>query len=151
MSTTPIFPLLPNVVKIAVGSVTAGTAGTLGSDTNGVSIHTSAGTAAKGSKIPYLSISTNDSVAKTVHFYIKKSSTIHPIGTVAVPANSGNTGTAYPVDALSSLGMPGLQFDSVGKPYIELEHGAELKFILISANGTASTTVYVTASILDYE
>jgi hypothetical protein len=149
MSTTPIFPILANTVKVALASITAGVAGTLGNDTNGVSIYSCAN--AKGAKIPYLVIHTNDTVAKTVHFYLKKSSTIIPIGTVAVPASSGNTGTSFPIDALSALGMPGLQFDSVGKPYLEVENGCELKFILISANGSSLTTVYITAGIQEYE
>jgi hypothetical protein len=145
-------PVYATNAQNVFGSIVNGTgAGTLGSDTNGISIYTAG---ANGSRVFSLILSTTDTAANNVLLYIKNGAgSVCPVALIVVPAYSGilnGTSVAIPcVDGLASANAPGLSFDGTGKPYIELAPSAILKFAVIAAV-TATKTLYATAIGADY-
>lgn len=146
-------PAFANKPFNAVGSGTAISAGSLGSDTNGVTVYTAPNTGAYtiGSRIDHLVISTDDTTAVNVYIYILDGSTVIPLGIVNVPIQSGDLSTVASVDALSGIGVTilGSKLDASGKRYIDLKAGALLKFA-VKASMTAAKKLYVSASGADY-
>lgn len=146
-------PAFANKPFAAVGSGTAITAGTLGSDTNGVTVYTAPNTGSYtvGSRVDQLVINTDDTTAVNVFIYIYTGSVVIPLGIVNVPINAGNTGTVANVDALTGVGITllGSKIDSAGKRYIDIPAGYLLKFAVL-ATMTAAKKIYVTASGADY-
>ncbi len=146
-------PAFANKPFAAVGSGTAITAGTLGSDTNGVTVYTAPNTGAYtiGSRIDHLVINTDDTTAVNVFIYIYTGSVVIPLGIVNVAVNSGNISTAPNIDALSGVGVTliGTKIDSGGKRYIDLPAGYLLKFAVL-ATMTAAKKIYVAATGSDY-
>jgi len=135
-----VFYTTPNT---DVGSGTAITAGTLGSNTNGVTCFTAG---AYGSIIESLVISTDDTAAVNVWFYIYRGTTVIPLGIVNTPLRSGDLGTVANVDALAGSGISliGLPVNAQGKRFISLEASDVLKFTVL-ATMTAAKSLYVTA------
>ena len=135
-------PVFYNVVNVDVGSGTAITAGTLGSNTNGVTCFT-AGT--HGAICESIVISTDDTAAVNVWLYIYRGTTVIPLGIVNVPLRSGDLGTVSNVDALAGSGISliGLPVNAQGKRYIPLEGGDLIKFAVL-ANMTAAKNLFVT-------
>jgi hypothetical protein len=135
-------PVFYNVVNVDVGSGTAITAGTLGSNTNGVTCFTAG---AYGSICESIVISTDDTAAVNVWLYIYRGTTVIPLGIVNVPLRSGDLGTVANVDALvgSGISLIGLPVNAQGKRYIPLEASDLIKFTVL-ANMTALKSLYVT-------
>lgn len=141
-------PIVANVVKSGIGVLTGTTIGTLGSNTNGVTIYT-AGTS--GGRVLSLMASTDDTVTSNLFLYILRGSTVVPIGMVNVPLSSGNTNAArFPVDFLNGTNLPGLPIDNTGRQYIPLIASDVLKATTL-ANLTAAKSVWVTAHCADYQ
>jgi hypothetical protein len=141
-------PIVANVIKSGVGQLTGTTAGSLGSNTNGVTIYT-AGSA--GGRVISLMASTNDTATINVYLYIFRSPNIIPIGLVNIPSSSGNTNAArFPVDFLNGTNLPGLPIDNTGRQYIPLLASDVLRASTI-ANLTASTSAWITAHCADYQ
>jgi hypothetical protein len=136
-----------NTPNVDVGSGTALTAGTLGSNTNGVTCFTAG---AYGAIVESLVISTDDTAAVNVFFYIYRGTTVIPLGIVNVPLRSGDLGTVANVDALAGSGISliGAIVNAQGKRIIVLEASDELKFAVL-ASMTAAKSIYVTASGFD--
>lgn len=114
--------------------------GTLGSDTNGVTIFTAT---SKGGRVTSLLGSTNDTVTVNVFLYILDGSNVMPLGLVNIPLSSGNTAAAATmVDMLATI--PGLPLDNQGKRYISLGPNDVLKATAL-ANLTAAKSAWLTA------
>lgn len=141
-------PIVANVIKSGVGVLTGATAGSLGSNTNGVTIYT-AGSA--GGRVISLMASTNDTATINVYLYIFRNPNVIPIGLVNIPSSSGNTNAArFPVDFLNGTNLPGLPIDNTGRQYIPLLASDVLRASTI-ANLTASTSAWITAHCADYQ
>ncbi len=132
------------VAKFAASS----SAGALGADTNGVSIHTFT----NDGYVASIKISSSDASNNGVFLYIKDGSTIMPEGSVSVPLNSGNNTTVAIVDALSNSGISsrGDWIEQNGKRVIPVRGGQEFKCSLITATA-ASEEIYVTCAIFEKE
>jgi hypothetical protein len=141
-------PKLANVLNGGVGVLTGTTIGTLGSNTNGVTIYTAG---ASGGRVLSLMASTDDTVTVNVFLYIYRGTTVIPIGMVNIPLSSGNTNAArFPVDFLNSLNLPGLPIDNTGRQYIPLLASDVLKASTL-ANLTATKSAWINASGADYQ
>ena len=139
----PIYAITP---RTAVGILNAATAGSLGSNTNGVTIHTAG---ANGGRVYSLMMNTDDTAAVNVFLYLYDGSNVKPLGLVNVPLSSGNVAGANAVNALNQTSMPGLPIDNLGKPYIEMAANEVLKMACL-ANMTAAKKLYATAQGADY-
>lgn len=106
---------------------------------------------ANDSVLKALFISTDDSAAKTVQFWISTDSgtTKYLLGTVVVPALSG-TATLTNVDVLGNSLMAGLEVDETGKSILRLAAGSTLYAGIITAAMTTSKTIWITGTQLDY-
>jgi hypothetical protein len=137
-----VFYTTPNT---DVGSGTNTTAGTLGSNTNGVTCFTAG---AYGAIVEALVVSTTSTAAVNLFFYIYRGSTVIPLGIVNVPLSSGNLGTVANVDALAGSGFTliGLPINNQGKKFISLEASDVLKWVPLA---TVTGDVHVTAMGFD--
>jgi hypothetical protein len=141
-------PKLANVLNGGVGVLTGTTVGTLGSNTNGITIYTAG---ASGGRVIALIASTDDTVTINVFLYIYRSTTVIPIGLVNIPLSSGNTNAArFPVDFLNGTNIPGLPIDQTGRQYIPLLANDVLKATSL-ANLTAAKSAWLNASGVDYQ
>jgi hypothetical protein len=141
-------PIVANVPTSGVGVLTGTTIGTLGSNTNGVTIYTAG---ADGGRVLSLMASTDDTVTINVFLYIYRGSTVVPIGLVNIPLSSGNTNAArFPVDFLNGTNLPGLPIDNTGRQYIPLIANDVLKATTL-ANLTAAKSAWLTAHCADYQ
>lgn len=141
-------PKLANVLNGGVGVLTGTTIGTLGSNTNGVTIYTAG---ALGGRVLSLIASTDDTVTVNVFLYILRSSTVIPIGMVNIPLSSGNTNAArFPVDFLNGSNLPGLPIDNTGRQYIPLLANDVLRATSL-ANLTAGRSAWLNAAGADYQ
>jgi hypothetical protein len=124
------------------------TIGTLGSNTNGVTIET-AGT--YGTRIISLIASTDDTVTVNVFLYILRGgSTVVPIGLINVPLSAGSTNAArFVTDFLNGTNIPGLPIDNTGRQYIPLIAGDVLRATTL-ANLTAGRSCWITAFAQDF-
>jgi hypothetical protein len=142
----PVYSITP---KTGVGVATNATgAGTLGSDTNGVTIFTAS---ASGSRVYSLVANTSDSAANNVLIYILSGASVRPLGVVNVPINSGNLGTIVNVDCLNPAVMNGMPIDNTGKRYIELGANEVLKFAVLTTAVTATKSCFLTCQAADYQ
>ena len=140
----PVYAITP---KTAMGTGTALTAGTLGSNTNAVTVMTAS---ASGSRVYSLIATTDDTVAVNLYIFIQTSGgTVQPIAQVNVPLRSGDTASTKAIDCLDSTVAVGLPIDNNGKRYIELANGDLLRYATV-ANMTAAKKIYVTAQYADY-
>lgn len=101
--------------------------------------------------IKSLSICTDDSVAKTVQFWVSKDggTTKYLIGTVAVAALSG-TATLTNIDVLGNALLAGMEIDETGKNILRIASGSTLYAGIITAAMTASKTLWIVGTQLDY-
>jgi hypothetical protein len=138
-----------NELNSGIAVLNGTTIGTLGSNTNGVTIET-AGT--YGTRIISLIASTDDaSLSPNVFLYILRGgSTVVPIGLVNVPISAGNTNAArFVTDFLNGTNIPGLPLDNTGRQYIPLVAGDVLRASTL-ANLTGGRSLYITAFAQDF-
>jgi hypothetical protein len=79
-----------------------------------------------GSKITSILAMTTDTVAHDLQIAITNGGVSYVLGTIAVPAGSGNTSGTLPVNLLDPTKLLGLALDSDGNPYILLQSGDTL-------------------------
>ena len=103
---------------------------------------------ANGSDVNALYV-TNGATAHAVSVLILNSATTYTANVVTVAVNSGQNGTALPVNMLSPAVWPGLPFDGNGNPFLRLEPGDTLELSYATAQGTADT-IYAFATRSDY-
>jgi hypothetical protein len=137
-----------NELNSGIAVLNGTTIGTLGSNTNGVTIET-AGT--YGTRIISLIASTDDTVTVNVFLYILRGgSTVVPIGLVNVPLSAGNTNAArFVTDFLNGTNIPGLPLDNTGRQYIPLIAGDVLRATTL-ANLTGGRSCWITAFAQDF-
>jgi hypothetical protein len=137
-----------NELNSGIAVLNGTTIGTLGSNTNGVTIET-AGT--YGTRIISLIASTDDTVTVNVFLYILRGgSTVVPIGLVNVPLSAGNTNAArFVTDFLNGSNIPGLPLDNTGRQYIPLVAGDVLRATTL-ANLTAGRSCWITSFAQDF-
>jgi hypothetical protein len=141
-------PKLANVLNGGVGVLTGTTIGTLGSNTNGITIYTAG---SQGGRVISLIASTDDTVTINVFLYIYRGTTVIPVGLVNIPLSSGNTNAArFAVDFLNGINIPGLPIDQTGRQYIPLLANDVLKASTI-ANLSATKSAWINASGVDYQ
>ena len=137
-----------NELNSGIAVLAGTTIGTLGSNTNGVTIET-AGT--YGTRIISLIASTDDTVTVNVFLYILRGgSIVVPIGLVNVPLSAGNTNAArFVTDFLNGTNIPGLPIDNTGRQYIPLVAGDVLRATTL-ANLTAGRSCWITSFAQDF-
>lgn len=106
---------------------------------------------AEGSVIKSLIVSSDDSSARVLAFYISPDggTTKYCIGTVNIPVNSGATGAIVNVDILGSAVLIGMALDQSGKPVLPLAATYRL-YVGTQVAVTAAKTIVVTAVAEDY-
>lgn len=124
VSNLPIFPqtVQSEAVQIlpatTTGLVTLYTAGTNGSTINNI-----------------IATNTDSAAAYLITLTITIAAVNYIIGTINVPANSGNSNTAPAISLINSTNIPGA-FDSNGNPILQLGSGAVLK---VNSSTTVNT------------
>jgi hypothetical protein len=106
----------------------------------------------EGSIVKSLIISSDDSSARTVSFYLSTDAgtTDFLLFSVPVAATSGVNGTTINVDVLNNAVVQGLQIDQSGRPVIALAANAKIYMGVITAAVTAGRTLHVVASLEDF-
>lgn len=110
---------------IYFGSVKNHVAQILNADASNLVTLVTAG--ASGSQITALGAASTDTSDRDVAFYVTKGGTDYLLGTVKIPANSGNTNALAAVDVLSSAMLAWVRQDADGAKYLHLENGSVLK------------------------
>jgi hypothetical protein len=103
-----------------------------------------------GSKVMALMATSTDSSQRIIQVAITRSSVQYILGTVAVPANSGNDGTAVSVNLFNLTSLPGLPVDSDGTPYIFLSGSGDTLQVSSTTTVTTAKTVNVSAVYGDF-
>ena len=135
----PVYAITPFT---AVANLNAASAGSLGTNTNAVTVYTAP---SAGARVYSLIATSTDTAAVNLCIFIQSSGgTVIPIAQVNVPANSGNTASTLAVDCLLPTVAVGLPIDNTGKRYIELGNGDLLRVSTV-ANMTAAKNCYVAA------
>ena len=111
MATTPNSIVTPQVINTSFQSFVIG-------DTTTKKVLFTAGT--NGSLLNCLIAQSSDTAIRNIYIYYYDLTTYWPLGCVALPINSGNTGAIASVNLLSSALLPGLPTDSNGNPYLKL-------------------------------
>lgn len=139
-------PKYANIINNGVGVLDSALAGSLGSESQAVTILTAG---AAGTLVRSLLINTDDTVALEVFIYEASAdgTFIRPITCISVPAESGNNGVNRTVDALN---VSGLQKDNVSKQFIQLAENNLLK-AFVKADMTAGKKCYISAEGRNYE
>jgi hypothetical protein len=106
----------------------------------------------EGSIIKSLIISSDDSSARTVSFYLSTDdgTTDFLLFSIPVAATSGVNGTIINVDVLNNAFVQGLQIDQSGRPIIALAANAKIYMGVLTAAVTSGRTLHVIASLEDF-
>jgi hypothetical protein len=123
VTATPIFP---QTLTTGTAAITNGTASSL------VTLYT-AGT--NGSKIENISVTNTDTNPYTVQVTVTISATNYLLGSISVPASTGNTASAPGLNILANSNFLPLNKDSNGNAYLYLASGDTLK-----VNSTSTVT-----------
>lgn len=93
---------------------------------------------ANGAKVESIIIHSTDTAAKDVVLVMTVSAVDYPIGTISIPANSGNTNALPPISFFKHANITDvLNIDGNGNRYLYLAAGAILK-VNVTATLTAS-------------
>jgi hypothetical protein len=88
------------------------------------------GTKTNGAKIEAILVASTDTSARDFNLYLNVSATNYLIGTVSIPANSGNSNSAPTVNLLSALtgasALLPIPKDSNGNPFLYLDSNTAL-------------------------
>ena len=133
--------------RTSVGVLSAATAGSLNSNSNGVSVFSAS---ASGSRVYSLIASTTDTANVDLYLYVLSGATVMNFGQVNIPLRSGDVATSSSIDCLDPSVVPGLPIDNTGKRYVELASNNDLKVSTV-ANMTAGKVCTVMAMGGDYQ
>lgn len=142
-------PWYHNIIYKKVAKFPASTsAGSLGSDSNGVAIHTFTNQGFVAS----VKCSSSDATNNGVFLYVLDGSTVIPEGIVSIPLNSGNSLSVANVDGLANSGVTSIGdwIEQNGKRVIPCSSGQVFKAALQTATA-ASEEIYVTCVIYEKE
>lgn len=148
-STTLAIPQTTKQIDQVILTATGFSATNPGTAPTNTVLVTTAG--ANDSIIKSLVICTDDSVAKTVQFWVStdNGTTKYLLGTVVVAALSG-TATLTNIDVLGNALMAGMEVDETGKNILRLQANATVYAGIITAAMTANKTLWITGTQLDY-
>jgi hypothetical protein len=106
----------------------------------------------EGSIVKSLIISSDDSSARTVSFYLSTDggTTDYLLFSVPVAIAAGSNGTTINVDVLNNAVVQGLQIDQSGRPVIPLAANARIYIGVLTAAVTSGRTLHVVASLEDF-
>jgi len=140
----PVYGIYP---KTSLGTLSAATAGSLGSLTN-TAIVLTAGT--NGCIVDSVVASSTDSAAVNLLVSIGDitATQARPLGIVNVPISAGNSANTLSVDVINSAVLVGMTVDQNGKRIIRLGPSETLRVATL-ANMTAGRVCYVTAQYTD--
>ena len=124
-TSTPIFP---QTVRNAVVTIAPADTTTLKTVYTG---------ATNGTRIESMIATSTDTGAQNIQVWATISAVNYLLGTVAIPANSGNTNALVTVDLLRAANFPGLAFDSNGNKYVYLASGTVLSVSTLATVTTA--------------
>lgn len=130
MATAPVFVGTPKNGKVQIANADASAQKT---------VYTAG---ASGSKVVSLNLQSTDTSSRDVQVSITNGGTSYPLGTLTVPANSGNTGSVVSINALTPGFLAGLPVDADGNPYLLLVSGDTLT---VSALTTVTAAKLITA------
>jgi hypothetical protein len=134
---TPIFPQKPQHYEVTIVAADASNEKTIGTGgTNGTIVRS-------------LQAVSSDTSDRVLQIGISVSSVVYLLGSVKVPAGSGNDGVLPAVDLLGAVLMPGLPVDENGMHYLIIESG-EILQVLSTTTVTAAKTVTVQGFAQDY-
>lgn len=83
------------------------------------------------SVIKAIIVTSSDSAARDIQFYLSDGTTNFQLRRVAIPASAGNSTSVNPVDVLS--GLVGLPFDEHGNRVLRLRRGFQLRANMVAA------------------
>jgi hypothetical protein len=132
VSNLPIFP--QTIVTTPMTIVAA--------DTTTLKTLYTAGT--NGSKLEYCYVTNTDTNAYTINLYITISATNYLIGTINLPASSGNTTSAPALNIFANTNLPAFNTDAGGNKYLMLASGAALKAATTGTVTAAKTIAFLT-------
>jgi len=151
MAKTNTIPFPQNVQNPAVTIVnaTSFTAANGGTAPTNTVLFSTAG--ANDSVLKSIQISSDDSIARTVQFWLSTDAgtTKYLIGTVPVAAFSGSA-SLINIDVLGNAILTGFAFDETGKPVLPLAANARIYVCIITAAVTATKTLYITGVQEDF-
>jgi len=133
-------PIFPQVVKTGVAQI-------LPADTT--TFKTLVTADADGTRIDNIFVTSTDTSAKDLQFVVTISAVDYIIGTLSIPANSGNTNALPIIGVFQSTQFAGLAVDVNGNRVLFLGSGAVLKVKALSSV-TAAKVISVIAQCGDY-
>ena len=139
--TNPYTQTIKNPSAVLLNS--DGTVGVADYGTNPLNTKLFATAGAEGGIIKALTVSSSDTAAKTLQFFISTNNGITKtlLFTIAIPASAGFTTIAM-VDALTVGTVVGLPVDQSGRPVLPLEANAQI-YVGATAVVTLGRTIYV--------
>lgn len=105
--------------------------------------------ATNGSRVNMIMVSSTDTSARDMSFWVTKGGTDYLLATVSIPANSGNTNAISLVTVLDHTRFGTMKQDSNGNRYIDLANGEVLKS-KVGVAVTTAKTIYVRCETGDY-
>ena len=115
VTATPIFPQLVESPAVQI----------LPADTTTLKTIVTAGT--DGTLVNELLVSSTDTSARDLQLYVTISAVDYLLGTVSIPANSGNTNALPTIGVFDGNQISSLQIDNSGHRFLQLGSGAVLK------------------------
>lgn len=135
---TPIFP--QNIKNGAVQILPADT----------TTLKTLITPSANGARVDSLLVSSTDTTARDLQLYVTKDAVDYLIGTISIPANTGNTNALVMINAFAHTNIgPFLTNDLNGNKVLFLESGSVLKAKTLTTV-TAAKAVNLFASYGDF-
>lgn len=116
---------------------------------HGAALQTLYTASADDAVVKSLMVRSSDTAAMNVVLAINDGVADFVLGTIAVPASSGNTGAIASVDLLSGTLLPGLPYDQSGKRILPLAAGTILKVGVLVAI-TAAKQIDVVGVVEEY-
>lgn len=121
MTATPVFP--QTIQSVATKFVPADT----------TTLKTIFTPGANGSLINRIWITSTDTSARDFQLYVTISGTDYILGTLSIPANSGNTNAVPQVGVFESSQFPNMFLDNNGNKIMRLASGSVLKAKMLSS------------------
>lgn len=90
-----------------------------------------------------------DTSAANVQIWLNDGTNDRLLGTINVPAGSGNNGTLASVDLLDGDMIPGLSYDQNGKRILPMKGGTTLK-VAVLVTVTATKQLYFVGAVEEY-
>jgi hypothetical protein len=99
---------------------------------------------ADDSKVTAIAITSTATADTNIQLFLYNGTTDFLIGTILVPASSGNSGTVAAVNGLSRTALPFVELNGNGIPFIPLETGYSLRASMLAtiASGTVTVSVF---------